>query len=110
MDEKAKQTYLEKYRQAKEKGVPFYPDVLFKDAVIALLVFLVLVALAYFVGVPPGRAGRSGRYKLYPPAGMVFPFLIPTIKVLSRRTRSNRGRGCAYPGDNLPISPALHRP
>ena len=52
MNEKEKQEYLERYHQAKEKGLPFFPDIIFKDAVVSLLVFLILVALAYFVGAP----------------------------------------------------------
>ena len=52
MKEKEKQEYLEQYHQAKEKGLPFFPNILFKDAVISLLVFLILVALAYFLGTP----------------------------------------------------------
>lgn len=52
MDEKEKKSYLERYREAKEKGVPFFPDIIFKDAVFSLLVFIVLVVLAYFAGAP----------------------------------------------------------
>lgn len=40
MDEKERQAYLDKYAQAKKKGVPFFPDAVFKDAVISLLIFL----------------------------------------------------------------------
>ena len=52
MNEKEKQEYLEQYEQEKKKGLPFFPDILFKDAVISLLVFLLLVALAYLIGAP----------------------------------------------------------
>ncbi|MCJ7703197.1 MAG: hypothetical protein MUO62_16570, partial [Anaerolineales bacterium] len=52
MDEKEKQEYLENYKKAKEKGIPFFPDTLFKDAIVALILFLVLIALAFFVGAP----------------------------------------------------------
>ena len=52
MDEKDKREYLERYQAAKQKGAPFFPDILFKDAVAALAVFLILVALAYFLGAP----------------------------------------------------------
>ena len=40
MKEKDKQAYLQKYKVAKEKGVPFYPDALFKDAVVSLVIFI----------------------------------------------------------------------
>ena len=51
MNEQEKKSYLESYKKAKEKGVPFFPDIIFKDAVVSLIVFLILVALATFVGV-----------------------------------------------------------
>lgn len=52
MREDLKKAYWDKYYKAKEKGVPFFPDIVFKDAVVALLVFVVLIALAYFRGAP----------------------------------------------------------
>ncbi len=52
MNREDKEAYLEKYKQEKERGVPFFPDVVFKDAVISLVVFLLLVGLAYFIGTP----------------------------------------------------------
>ncbi|HLO15891.1 MAG TPA: hypothetical protein VK206_13745, partial [Anaerolineales bacterium] len=52
MNEQQKKDYLERYKVAKEKGVPFFPDIIFKDVVVSLLIFIVLVALAYFLGVP----------------------------------------------------------
>ena len=45
MNEKEKQEYLEEYQEVKKKGVPFYPDTLFKDAIVALIVFIILFAL-----------------------------------------------------------------
>jgi mono/diheme cytochrome c family protein len=60
MNEKEQKEYLEEYHKAKEKGVPFFPDIIFKDAVVTLVVFLILVALAYFVGTPlEGRANPA---------------------------------------------------
>lgn len=52
MDEQHRRSYLERYREAKERGVPFYPDIVFKDAVVSLLVFVLLIGLAYFMGTP----------------------------------------------------------
>ena len=37
MNEQEKKSYLENYKKAKEKGVPFFPDIIFKDAVITLV-------------------------------------------------------------------------
>jgi mono/diheme cytochrome c family protein len=50
MNEKEREEYLEKYTQAKKKGIPFFPDAIYKDAIISLLIFIVLVGLAFFVG------------------------------------------------------------
>ena len=52
MNDQEKKKYLEDYHAAKEAGVPFFPDIIFKDVVISLIIFLILAALAYFVGVP----------------------------------------------------------
>ena len=42
--------YRRRYARLKEAGVPFFPDVLFKDAVMALLVFAALVYLSLKFG------------------------------------------------------------
>ena len=47
MNEKEKKSYLDRYHEAKEKGVPFFPDIIFKDALASLVIFIILVALAY---------------------------------------------------------------
>ena len=46
MDESQKKQYYETYKKAKEKGEPFFPDAIFKDAVVSLLIFLILVMMA----------------------------------------------------------------
>jgi len=52
MKREEKDAYLKKYEEEKEKGEPFFPSVVFKDAIAVLVVFLALVALAYFIGTP----------------------------------------------------------
>lgn len=52
MNEQEKKAYRDRYHEQKAHGVPFFPDALFKDALISLGVFLILIALAYFVGAP----------------------------------------------------------
>ncbi|MEK6221161.1 MAG: hypothetical protein N2D54_02840, partial [Chloroflexota bacterium] len=80
MNEKDKQEYLDGYKKAKEKGVQFFPDAIFKDAIVSLIVFLILVALSYFVGVPleeranPSDAGYNPRPEWY------FMFLFQLLK------------------------------
>src|SRR3990172_6867914 len=80
MKEKEKQEYLEQYHQAKEKGLPFYPDILFKDAVVSLLVFIILVALATFVGAPLEARADPADTSYTPRPEWYFLFLFQLFK------------------------------
>ncbi|MBN1148126.1 MAG: c-type cytochrome [Anaerolineales bacterium] len=51
MNEEQKKAYYDKYYKAKQKGGKFYPDVIYKDLLVAFAIFLLLVGLATFVGV-----------------------------------------------------------
>jgi ubiquinol-cytochrome c reductase cytochrome b subunit len=47
-------TYRAEYEKLlEERGVPFWPDVAWRDVVAAFVVVVAIVALAYFVGPPP---------------------------------------------------------
>ena len=52
MDDETKKKINERYKRELQKGERFWPDSIFKDAIMMLAVFLVLVLLATFVGVP----------------------------------------------------------
>jgi mono/diheme cytochrome c family protein len=52
MNEEQKKQYLEKYYQEKQKGVKFWPDIIYKDLLVTFAIFLVLMGLAIFIGVP----------------------------------------------------------
>ena len=80
MNEQERKNYLEKYKKAKEKGVPFFPDIIFKDAVVSLLVFLVLVALAYFVGIPAEERANPNDASYTPRPEWYFLFLFQLLK------------------------------
>ena len=80
MKEKDKKAYLEKYEQAKKKGLPFFPDILFKDAVISLVVFLILVALAYFLGAPLEPQANPADSNYTPRPEWYFMFLFQLLK------------------------------
>lgn len=80
MNENEKKQYLEKYKKAKEEGVPFYPDILFKDALIALLVFLILIGLAYFVGAPLESRANPADSSYTPRPEWYFTFLFQLLK------------------------------
>jgi mono/diheme cytochrome c family protein len=80
MDEKEKRNYLEQYQRQKEKGVYFFPDLLFKDAIVSLMVFLALVALAYFVGAPLEARADPTDTSYTPKPEWYFLFLFQLLK------------------------------
>jgi mono/diheme cytochrome c family protein len=80
MREEDRKSYLEHYHEAKEKGVPFFPDIIFKDVVISLLVFVALVALAYFVGVPTDARANPADTTYTPRPEWYFLFLFQLLK------------------------------
>lgn len=80
MNKQEQQEYLQKYNEAKKKGVPFYPDIVFKDAVISLLVFGILVALAYFVGAPLEERANPADTSYTPRPEWYFLFLFQLLK------------------------------
>ena len=48
MNEQEKREYERQYKAAKRQGEPFYPNAIIKDALVALFIFLLLVALSAF--------------------------------------------------------------
>lgn len=80
MNEEDKQSYLARYREAKEKGVPFFPDVIFKDVVVSFVVFVILAALAYFVGVPTEARANPADATYTPRPEWYFLFLFQLLK------------------------------
>ena len=80
MNEQEKKSYLEKYKKAKEKGVPFFPDIIYKDVIASFVVFLVLVALAYFVGIPAEERANPNDTSYTPRPEWYFLFLFQLLK------------------------------
>ena len=80
MDERAKQEVLESYQAAKEKGERFFPDALFKDAIVSLVVFLLLVGLAFFVGAPLEARADPSDSTYTPHPEWYFLFLFQLLK------------------------------
>ena len=52
MNEAEKKEYLERYKEKKRDGELFFPDSIAKDAVVSLLLFVILIGLVLFLGVP----------------------------------------------------------
>jgi len=80
MNEDEKRSDVEGYKAAKEKGVPFFPDIIFKDAVVSLLVFLILVALAFFIGAPLEERANPADTSYTPKPEWYFLFLFQLLK------------------------------
>lgn len=80
MNEQEKKRYLEQYKKEKEKGVPFFPDIIFKDVIASLLIFLILAALAYFVGVPTEARANPNDATYTPRPEWYFFFLFQLLK------------------------------
>ena len=80
MNDKEKETYREEYHAAKEKGVPFFPNIILKDTIVVLVIFLILVALAYFVGAPLEARADPGDTTYTPRPEWYFLFLFQLLK------------------------------
>jgi mono/diheme cytochrome c family protein len=80
MDEQEKRAYLERYRQDKERGVPFFPDAVFKDALVALFVFILLATLAALVGAPLEARADPADSSYTPRPEWYFLFLFQMLK------------------------------
>ncbi len=80
MNEQEKKASLEKYQEAKKKGVPFFPDIIFKDAVISLGIFFLLIALAYFIGAPLEARANPADTTYTPRPEWYFLFLFQLLK------------------------------
>jgi len=52
MDQEQKQTIKKNYEKSLQNGERFWPDSIYKDLLMALAIFIILVLLASFVGVP----------------------------------------------------------
>ncbi len=80
MEDKEKQEYLERYQKAKEKGIPFFPDAVFKDTVVVLVIFIFLVALSYFLGAPLEARANPADTSYTPRPEWYFLFLFQLLK------------------------------
>ncbi len=85
MDDKEKREYLEKYGRAKQQGELFFPEALVRDALISLAIFLVLVALAYFLGAPLEARADPSDTSYTPRPEWYFLFLFQLLKYFPGR-------------------------
>jgi mono/diheme cytochrome c family protein len=80
MKEEEKQAYLENYQREKEKGVNFFPDLLYKDALVSLLIFVILLGLAYFLGAPLEERADPADTNYTPRPEWYFLFVFQLLK------------------------------
>jgi menaquinol-cytochrome c reductase cytochrome b/c subunit len=52
LNDAEKKAYLESYKEKKRDGELFFPDAIAKDAIVFLLIFVLLIGLVVFIGVP----------------------------------------------------------
>ncbi len=82
MNEEFKKKYWERYTRLKNKGVKFYPDVVYKDLVVSFALFLLLIGLATFVGVKPEPPVDPNDTSYIPRPEWYFLFLFEFLKFI----------------------------
>jgi len=80
MNEEQKKQYKERYANAKQQGVKFWPDIIFKDLLIAFMLFVVLVLLATFLGVVQEPKADPADSAYIPRPEWYFLFLFQMLK------------------------------
>ncbi len=96
MDEEQKKQYREKYAQAKQKGVKFWPDIIYKDILVVLAIFIMLVLLAVFVGVANEPKADPSDAAYIPRPEWYFLFLFEMLKY--RPSQAGMGGRHDHPG------------
>jgi menaquinol-cytochrome c reductase cytochrome b/c subunit len=80
VNEEQKKQYKEKYTQEKQKGVKFWPDIIYKDVVISFALFIVLVILATWIGVTQEPKADPSDSTYIPRPEWYFLFLFQMLK------------------------------
>ncbi len=80
MNEEHKKEYKQKYDQAKQKGVKFWPDIIYKDLLVSFGLFILLICLATFVGVAVEPKADPSDSTYVPRPEWYFLFLFEFLK------------------------------
>ena len=80
MNEEKKKQYKEKYAAEKQNGVKFWPDIIYKDVVITLGLFIILVILATWIGVSQEPKADPSDSAYIPRPEWYFLFLFQMLK------------------------------
>jgi mono/diheme cytochrome c family protein len=81
MKEEHKLQYKEKYAQAKQKGVKFWPDIIYKDLLVVFALFIIAVMLATFVGVAQEPKADPSDSSYIPRPEWYFLFLFKFLAI-----------------------------
>ena len=80
MNEEQKQQYQERYKEEKQKGVKFFPDIVYKDIIVSFGLFLLLIGLATFAGVANEPKADPNDSSYVPRPEWYFLFLFQMLK------------------------------
>jgi mono/diheme cytochrome c family protein len=85
VDDHDKQMIQKQYQEEKNRGVKFFPDIIYKDAIVAFSLFILLVGLAVFVGVPKEPPADPNDATYVPRPEWYFLFLFEMLKFFPGR-------------------------
>jgi mono/diheme cytochrome c family protein len=80
MNDEQKKQYKEKYALAKQHGVKFWPDIIYKDLIITFGLFILLLLLATFIGVAQEPKADPSDSSYVPRPEWYFLFLFQMLK------------------------------
>jgi len=80
VNEEQKKLYKEKYTQEKQNGVKFWPDIIYKDLVISIALFIILVIMATWIGVSQEPKADPSDSAYIPRPEWYFLFLFQMLK------------------------------
>ena len=80
MKEEQKQKIKERYDQALQKGERFWPDSIYKDLIVSFGIFILLILLAAFIGVPGEPKADPNDTAYVPRPEWYFLFLFEMLK------------------------------
>jgi mono/diheme cytochrome c family protein len=81
MNEDTKKLYKERYMQAKQHGVKFWPDIIYKDLIASALIFVLLVLLATFLGIAAEPKADPSDSSYLPRPEWYFLFLFKFLAI-----------------------------
>ncbi|MGD2162347.1 MAG: hypothetical protein PVG04_04585, partial [Anaerolineales bacterium] len=80
MEAEKKKQYKERYEAQKQRGVKFYPDIVYKDMIVSFGIFLLLIGLATFIGVKAEPPADPNDTSYIPRPEWYFLFLFQMLK------------------------------